>query len=70
MPSELKDAVEVTKIVLEVGRLVTEVGHLVLEAIESGDVPRVQEVMPDTLRMTLVRAKAELEAAKKFGPRP
>lgn len=54
---------------MKIGELLVELGVSVIKAIRRGDVERVEEVLPHTLLTSLERAKGELEAAEKFGPR-
>lgn len=41
----------------------------VIAAASSPNPSRVQDVLPPTLETSLARLRADLEAAKKFGPR-
>lgn len=50
--------------------LLTELVKNAIEAATSENPSRVQDVIPDTLQTSIARLAAELEAAKKFGPRP
>ena len=61
--NEIKDAIDIAKLLIDIVKLV-------MEAVQGGNIAKVDEVLPETLRISLTRAKAELEAAKKFGPRP
>jgi hypothetical protein len=61
--NEIKDALDIAKLLIDIVKLV-------MEAVQGGNIAKVDEVLPETLRISLARAKAELEAAKKFGPRP
>jgi hypothetical protein len=61
--NEIKDAIDIAKLLIDIVKLV-------MEAVQGGNIAKVDEVLPETLRISLARAKAELVAAKKFGPRP
>ena len=63
MPNEIKDAIEI-------GKLLMELIKIIMDAVQGGDVARVNEILSNELRTPLERTKAELEAIKKFGPRP
>lgn len=49
--------------------LLTELVKNAIDAATSENPSRVQDVIPDTLQTSIARLTAELEAAKKFGPR-
>jgi len=56
--------------ILRLVALLTELAIDVAKAIATGDVTRVEAVLPATLETSLAKMRADLEAAKKFGPRP
>lgn len=60
---------EKIKAALEIGRFLFDLGHDIYEAVVSGDVVRLDKILPQTLLTTLAKAKAEFEASRKFGPR-
>lgn len=60
--NELRDAMDIAKLLIDIVRLV-------MEAVQGGNITKVNEVLPETLKLSLARAKAELEAQKKFGAR-
>lgn len=55
---------------IKIGQGLVELGVAVIKAVRRGDVERVEQVLPDTLLTSLERAKGELDATEKFGPRP
>ncbi len=61
---------EKLKRAVDIAGLLVDIGTAVFRAVARGDIERVEEILPDTLRTTLARAKAELDAAEKLGPRP
>jgi len=63
MPNEIRDAIEI-------GKLLMDLIKIIMDAVQGGDVARVNEILASELRTPLERTKAELEALKKFGPRP
>lgn len=58
--------------VLEILRLIRVLGELVedvVKAASSENPGRVEDVLPATLETSIVKLRAEVEAARKFGPR-
>jgi hypothetical protein len=49
--------------------LLTELVKTAVDASTSENPSRVEDVIPETLRTSIAKLNAELEAAKKFGPR-
>ncbi len=62
---------EIAKLIIEA---TVELGKLLYDAFKTGDMSKlarpVSEILPATLRTTLAKRAADLEAEKKFGPRP
>lgn len=61
-----------TSMVLEILRLIRVLGELVedvLKAASSESPGRVEDVLPATLETSIAKLRAEIEAARKFGPR-
>jgi hypothetical protein len=56
--------------ILRLVALLVELATDVAKAIATGDVTRVEAVLPQTLETSLAKLRADLEAVKKFGPRP
>lgn len=58
--------------VLEILRLIRVLGELVedvVKAASSENPGRVEDVLPATLETSIAKLRAEVEAARKFGPR-
>lgn len=58
--------------VLEILRLIRVLGELVEDVVKvaSSENPgRVEDVLPATLETSIAKLRAEVEAARKFGPR-
>lgn len=65
-PTEVaKTALEILKVIALLSELVTDV----VKAATSENPSRVQDILPATLETSIARLRAELEAARKFGPR-
>ena len=60
---------EKIKAALDLGRFLIDLGRDVFEAVAHRDIARLDQILPPTLLTTLSKAKAEAEAAAKFGPR-
>ncbi|MGL4258007.1 MAG: hypothetical protein ACRCSL_16860 [Microbacterium sp.] len=61
-----------TSTILEVLRLIRVLGELVedvVKAASSENPGRVEDVLPATLETSIAKLRAEIEAARKFGPR-
>lgn len=60
------------KQVADILRLIVLLTELVKSAVEAATSPnpsRVEDVIPETLETTIAKLTADIEAAKKFGPR-
>ena len=60
---------EVTEI-LKLVALLLELVKDVIAVASSENPSRVQDVLPPTLETSIAKLRVDLEAAKKFGPRP
>lgn len=64
--NELATIAEIAKLVRVLGELLADV----IAAATSPNPSRVQDVIPASLETSIAKLRAEIEAARKFGPRP
>ena len=69
-PTPATPGLEDVQTILRTAAALVELGGTVIAAVTDATEPKhVQDVLPPTLLTSLARLNAELEAAKRFGPR-